>query len=511
MQSDHDFTFGQPYIIIIMPYILALDQGTTSSRTIVFDREGRIASAGQTEYRQIYPQSGWVEHDPEEIWQSQIETAREALAKSKLTSADIDAVGITNQRETAILWDRERGLPIHNAIVWQDRRTSDTCNTIRTAHGDLIRERTGLEVDAYFSASKIKWLLDNVPNARSRAENRELAFGTVDTWLVWKLTNGNLHITDPSNAARTMLFNINNLEWDDELLEIFDVPRSILPEVRSSSEVYGEIQTPNELKGIKIAGIAGDQQAALFGQACFNTGSTKNTYGTGCFMLQNVGTKPVESNNRLLSTIGWQIASVTEYALEGSVFIGGAVIQWLRDSLGIIEHSSDVEALAASVTDNGGVYFVPAFVGLGTPHWDQEARGLIIGLTRGTGRAHIARAAVESIAFQTADLLSAVNADSHSQLMELRVDGGATRNDALLQFQSDILQIPVVRSKTMETTALGAAYLAGLATHFWEDKAELAEHWQYDRRFEPQISEQEADILRQRWNEAVTRSLQWAK
>lgn len=492
-----------------MSYILALDQGTTSSRSIIFDREGRVVSLGQKEYRQIYPTSGWVEHDPHEIGRSQIETAIEALAKADFDVKDIAAVGITNQRETTIIWDRITGEPIYNAIVWQDRRTSEICNEIRATHADVIRVKTGLEVDAYFSASKIKWLLDNVDGARAKAEIGELAFGTVDTWLVWKLTNGGLHITDPSNASRTMLYNINTLDWDDELLNIFEVPRALLPEVRSSSEVYGEIEAPVELKGIKIAGIAGDQQAALFGQACFDVGSTKNTYGTGCFMLQNVGEKPVASKNRLLSTVGWQIAGRTEYALEGSVFIGGAVIQWLRDSLGVIENSSDVEALAASVPDNGGVYFVPAFAGLGTPHWDQEARGLIIGLTRGTGKAHIARAAVESIAFQTADLLTAMRADSHADLAELRVDGGTTRNDALLQFQADILQIPVIRSKTSETTALGAAYLAGLAVGVWLSKSELAEHWQAGGRFEPQMNPSEANSLVQRWHESVQRTLHW--
>ena len=493
-----------------MSFILALDQGTTSSRAIVFDRDGNVVSLGQKEFTQIYPQSGWVEHDPLEIWQSQLDTAVEALTRANLTGGNIAAVGITNQRETTLIWDRKTGEPIHNAIVWQDRRTSDICNDIREAHGDLIRSKTGLEVDAYFTASKIKWLLDNLPGVRERAENGELAFGTVDTWLVWKLTNGKLHITDPSNASRTMLYNINTRDWDDALLTIFDVPRAIVPEVRSSSEVYGDVEI-HELMGFKIAGIVGDQQAALFGQACFASGSTKNTYGTGCFMLQNVGDKPVASENRLLSTVAWQTSGVTEYALEGSVFIGGAVIQWLRDSLGVIERSSDVESLAASVSDNGGVYFVPAFAGLGTPHWDQDARGLLIGLTRGTGKAHIARAAVESIAFQTADLLTAMNADSNADLTELRVDGGATKNDALLQFQADILQIPVVRSKTAETTALGAAYLAGLAVGFWASKDELAEHWQADRQFEPQMSAADAEKLMNNWHEAVNRSLCWTK
>src|SRR6185369_5636009 len=415
-----------------MAYILAFDQGTSSRRSIVFGHNGTIVSVGQKEFPQIFPQSGWVEHDPIEIWQSQTDTAVEAIRKAGLKASDISAVGITNQRETTIVWERETGKPIYNAIVWQDRRTSAFCNQIRETHGELIRQRTGLEVDAYFSASKIRWLLDHVPGARERAENGELAFGTVDTWLIWNLTNGKTHITDPSNASRTMLFDINTLRWDDELLNIFGIPNMILPEVRSSSEIYGEIETPAELRGIRIAGIAGDQQAALFGQACFASGSTKNTYGTGCFMLQNTGTNPVESKHRLLTTVAWQIGDRTEYALEGSVFIGGAVIQWLRDSLEMIKASADVEALAASVSENGGVYFVPAFAGLGTPYWDQEARGMIIGLTRGTGRAHIARAALESIAYQTADLLTAMHSDSQIRLTELRVDGGATKNDLLM-------------------------------------------------------------------------------
>jgi glycerol kinase len=402
-----------------------------------------------------------------------------------------------------LLWDRRTGKPIHNAIVWQDRRTSSLCDDVRASQGSRLIELTGLEVDAYFSASKIKWLLDNINGARELAESGNLAFGTVDTWLVWRLTNGGLHITDVSNASRTMLFDIHRLEWCDELLEIWDAPRSILPEVRSSSEIYGEVSIDGPLSGIPIAGIAGDQQAALFGQACFETGTTKNTYGTGCFMLQNVGTQPVASQNRLLSTVAWQIDGVTEYALEGSVFIGGAVIQWLRDSLGIIEHSADVEALANSVPDNGGVYFVPAFAGLGSPYWDQDVRGTITGLTRGTGRAHIARAAVESIAFQTADLLTAMNADSRTQLTELRVDGGATVNKMLMQFQADILQIPVVLSQTKETTALGAAYLAGLASGVWMSKSELANHWRIEQTFEPKMSTSEATSIVTRWYDAV--------
>ncbi|MGQ0543502.1 MAG: glycerol kinase GlpK [Blastocatellia bacterium] len=492
-----------------MSFILAFDQGTTSSRSIIFDRDGNIVAHSHKELSQIYPQSGWVEHDPLEIWSSQIGTAIDALENACLSPADISAVGITNQRETTIIWDRKTGEPIHNAIVWQDRRTSSFCDEIRKDFADIIRWKTGLEVDAYFSASKISWLLDNVEFARERAESGELAFGTVDTWLVWKLTNGRLHITDVSNASRTLLFDINTMRWDKELLEIFDIPAALLPAVRSSSEVYGEIQTPSELKGLKIAGMAGDQQAALFGQACFETGSTKNTYGTGCFMLRNTGSTAVESKNRLLTTVGWQIGGETEYALEGSVFIGGAVVQWLRDSLGIIKKSDEVEALANSVEDNGGVYFVPAFAGLGTPHWDQNARGIIIGLTRGTGKQHIARAALESIAYQTADLLDAMQADSRVELTELRVDGGAVRNNALLQFQANILQMPVVRSKTAETTALGAAYLAGLAVGFWGSKNEISEHWQADARFEPRFSINEAQTLRSRWNEAVKRAKGW--
>ena len=494
-----------------MPYILALDQGTTSSRSIVFDHDGNTVSVGQKEFKQIYPQSGWVEHAPHEIWRAQKQTAIDALGNANLMSTDIAAVGITNQRETTLLWDRQTGEPIHNAIVWQDRRTSQICDEIRKDHADMIRQKTGLEVDAYFSASKIKWLLDNIPHARSKAEDGELAFGTIDTWLIWKLTNGRHHATDPSNASRTMLYNINSLEWDDELLSLFSIPNTVLPNVRPSSAVLGEIEQPHELRGIKIAGVAGDQQAALFGQACFARGATKNTYGTGCFMLQNVGDRPVASANRLLTTVGYQIDGVTEFALEGSVFIGGAVIQWLRDSLGIIKTSADVEALAGSVNDNGGVFFVPAFAGLGTPHWDQDARGLIIGLTRGTGKAHIARAAIESIAFQTADLLTAMNADSHAALGELRVNGGATGNDALMQFQADILQIPVVRSKTQETTALGAAYLAGLAVGYWRSRSELASHWQADRIFEPAMSAKDARRLMDQWHNAVNRSRGWSQ
>ncbi len=492
-----------------MPYILALDQGTTSSRAIIFDRDSRIVSAGQKEYTQIFPRGGWVEHDPFEIWETQIQTAIEALRKANLNAREIAALGITNQRETTVVWNRKTGKPIYNAIVWQDRRTSAFCDEIRQNHAGLIREKTGLEVDAYFSASKLNWILENVEGARKRAENGELLFGTVDSWLIWKLTSGRAHITDVSNASRTMLFNIDTLNWDTELLEIFNVPPQILPHVTASSEVFGEISEIEELKGIKIAGNAGDQQAALFGQLCFEKGLSKNTYGTGCFLLQNIGENPIKSENKLLTTVGWKIGDKTEYALEGSVFIGGAVIQWLRDSLEIIENSSDVESLANSVEDNGGVYFVPAFAGLGAPHWNQDARGLIIGLTRGTGRAHIARAAVESICYQTADLLEAMQRDAKIELRELRVDGGAARNDSLLQFQADILQIPVVRSKITETTALGVAYLAGLAVGFWQSPADLRHHWQEDKRFEPEMPPEKAFELKAKWKEAVRRAINW--
>ena len=492
-----------------MKYILAFDQGTTSSRSIVFDHSSRIVSLAQKEFTQIFPESGWVEHDPGEIWRSQLETAVEALEKADLAASDLAAIGITNQRETTIVWDRETGVPVSNAIVWQDRRTSEFCDEIRAKYGQLIRNKTGLETDAYFSASKINWILENIEGARARAENGELCCGTVDSWLVWKLTDGEKHLTDVSNASRTMLFNIHDLGWDKELLDIFAIPESILPEVRTSSELYGVVHKANVLAGIQISGIAGDQQAALFGQACFDRGATKNTYGTGCFMLQNTGDQPVKSENRLLTTVAWQVGAKCEYALEGSVFIGGAVVQWLRDAIGIIEDAEEVEALANSIKDNEGVYFVPAFAGMGTPYWDQDARGLIIGLTRGTGKAHIARAAIESIAFQTADLLDAVHSDSGTELTELRVDGGATKNDSLMQFQADILGIPVVRSRITETTALGAAYLAGLAVGFWESRSDLKDHWQEDARFKPEMTAEEADRLRSGWKRAVERSLNW--
>lgn len=495
-----------------MKYILALDQGTTSSRAVVFDERSRIVASAQKEFTQIFPKSGWVEHDPGEIWAAQTETALEAIARAGLEARDIAAAGIANQRETALLWDKKTGAPIHNAIVWQDRRTARFCTEIKKEFGDFIRRKTGLETDAYFSASKIRWLLENVPGASEKAAAGELLFGTIDTWLVWKFTGGRRHLTDASNASRTLLFDIRNLTWDEELLEIFQIPASVLPEVRSSSEVYGEIETPDKLRGIKISGIAGDQQAALFGQTCFDEKTAKNTYGTGCFLLQNTGGRgAVQSKNKLLTTVAWQLGAGenVKYALEGSVFIGGAVVGWLRDFIEIIKDSDEIEALAGSVEDTGGVYFVPAFAGLGAPFWNQEARGLIIGLTRGTGKAHIARAALESIAFQTADLLEAMQKDSGAALGELRADGGASRNDSLLQFQSDILQIPVVRSKIIETTALGAAYLAGLAVGFWNSPEDLKNHRREDKRFEPGMPAPEAAERRERWSEAVRRSLNW--
>lgn len=494
-----------------MRYILAFDQGTTSSRSIVFDGNGNVVALAQKEFEQTFPHAGWVEHDAEEIWASQMGTALDAMSRAGLTAKDIAAIGITNQRETTVIWDRRTGEPVHNAVVWQDRRTSEFCRRVRQEHGEFIRAKTGLEVDAYFSASKINWLLENVPDVRLRAEAGDLAFGTIDTWLIWKLTGGRAHVTDVSNASRTLLYDITRLEWDGPLLDIFGVPRAILPTVCSSSGICAEVIRPVELAGIPIAGIAGDQQAALFGQACFTIGSAKNTYGTGCFMLQNIGDKPMQSKHRLLTTVGWQIGEQTEYALEGSVFIGGAVVQWLRDSLGIINDAAEVEALASSVTDSGDVFFVPAFTGLGTPHWNQDARGLIVGLTRGSGRGHIARAALDAIAFQTADLVDAMQADSGISLSELRVDGGATSNNLLMQIQADQLQIPVVRSRIQETTALGAAYLAGLATGFWESQEELASHWLPSGRFEPQVSARIAEERRSRWHDAVNRSLNWAK
>jgi glycerol kinase len=495
-----------------MPFILALDQGTTSSRAIVFDRDGAIRGVAQKEFRQIFPQAGWVEHDPNEIWASQIGVAVEALGRAQVRPGDIAAIGITNQRETTIVWDRESGEPIHNAIVWQDRRTADDCERLKAqGAGDTIQARTGLLVDAYFSASKIRWILDHVPGARARAAAGALAFGTVDTWLIWKLTGGARHVTDVSNASRTMLFNIHTLKWDDELLRIFDVPASLLPDVRSSSEVYGSTSTALGVERIAIAGVAGDQQAALFGQMCRQPGMSKNTYGTGCFLLQNIGTKPTGSRQKLVTTVAWQIDGRTDYALEGSVFIGGAVVQWIRDGLGLVRTAPEIEALAATVGDNGGVYLVPAFAGLGAPHWDPYARGTIVGITRGTSSGHIARAALESVAYQVADLLDAMAADSGIALSELRVDGGAATDDTLLQFQADLLGVPVVRPVITETTALGAAYLAGLAVGYWPSADAITGQWKVDRRFEPSMARADAAALRERWSAAVDRSKGWAR
>jgi glycerol kinase len=488
--------------------ILALDQGTTSSRAIVFDESGSVVASAQQEFRQIFPQPGWVEHDPAEIWATQLHTATAALAKAGKTASDIAAIGITNQRETAVVWDRESGAPIHHAIVWQDRRTAAMCDRLK-ARGlaPLIKRKTGLVVDAYFSGTKLEWLLRNVPGARAKAKAGKLAFGTVDTWLLWNLTGGRVHVTDPSNASRTMLFNLKTGDWDDELLKLFAVPRSVLPDVRSSSEVYGETTL---LGGsIPIAGIAGDQQAALFGQACSQPGMVKNTYGTGCFMLMNTGTKAIASKNNLLTTVAWRIGKRTEYALEGSIFIAGAVVQWLRDGLGIIKSSSEVEALAAQVTDPEGVYLVPAFAGLGAPHWDQYARGIVAGVTRGTTAAHIARAALEGIAFQVADVLRAMEADAHIRLKELRVDGGASANNLLMQFQSNLLGVPVVRPRVTETTALGAAYLAGLAVGYWKDEKQIATQWQVDRRFTPAMKSTERKRLGAGWRKALDRAKRW--
>lgn len=495
----------------VMPFILALDQGTTSSRAIVFDDRGSVVTVAQKEFTQIFPKPGWVEHDPKEIWASQLSVAIEALGRSGLVSHDIAAIGITNQRETTIVWDRDTGEPIYNAIVWQDRRTAEYCEDLKNRGvGPLIQARTGLVVDAYFSASKINWILTNVPGARARADAGRLAFGTVDTWLLWKLTRGTRHMTDVSNASRTMLLNIHTCRWDEELLRLFEVPASMLPDVRSSSERYGVASTSLGLGDIAIAGIAGDQQAALFGQMCRRPGMSKNTYGTGCFMLQNVGTTPRASAHQLISTVAWKIGDRTEYALEGSVFIGGAVVQWLRDGLGIIRSSAEVEALASSVPDAGGVFLVPAFTGLGAPHWDPFARGTMVGLTRGTTAAHIARAALESIAFQVADLMDAMSADSGITLTELRVDGGAAANNALMQMQADVLGAPVVRPAVTETTALGAAYLAGLGVGVWLTPDAVTSQWRVDRRFEPGVDPQAMHALRARWSAAVGRARHWA-
>ena len=487
-------------------YILALDQGTSSSRAIVFNRKGEAKAVCQKEFTQHFPKPGLVEHDPMDIWSSEYAVMTEAVASLGLGGSDIAAIGITNQRETTIVWDAETGKPICHAIVWQDRRTSDFCDSLKAAGmTDLIRKKTGLIIDAYFSGTKIRWILDNVPGARERAEQGKLRFGTVDSWLVWNLTGGHEHVTDVSNASRTMLFNINTLEWDQELLDILGIPHSMMPSVKSSSEIYGQT---NLLGGeVPVAGIAGDQQAALFGQMCTEPGSVKNTYGTGCFLLMNTGEKPIMSHNNLLATIAWKIGDKVNYALEGSIFVAGSVVQWLRDGLGIIKSSSEVEALAASVPDNGGVYMVPALTGLGAPYWDPYAKGSILGISRGTTSAHIARAALEGIAFQTMDIVAAMEKDSGIHLGELKVDGGASRNNLMMQFQSDILGAKVIRPKVTETTALGAAYLAGLAIGFWESIDDVKKQWQSERVFTPSMNESTVKAAKAGWAEAISRTL----
>lgn len=491
-------------------FILAFDQGTTSSRAIVFNHNGIPVATAQKEFTQFFPKPGWVEHDPDEIWSSQAEVATEALGKARIDSKKIKAIGITNQRETTIVWNKKTGKPVYNAIVWQDRRTADYCDKLKAeGQSHKILEKTGLIIDAYFSATKINWILENVDGARKLAESGELAFGNVDSWLVWNLAKGKMHITDVTNASRTMLFNIHTLEWDQDLLKLFNIPAAMLPAVKSSSEVYGRTEALFE-SSIPVAGIAGDQQAALFGQMCIEPGMVKNTYGTGCFMVMNIGNKPIESKSRLLTTVAWKIGKETQYALEGSIFIAGAVVQWLRDSLGIIKKSVDVEDLASQVRDSDGVYFVPAFAGLGAPIWNQHARGTLVGLTRGTTSANIARAALDSIAFQTLDVLSAMRADSGIEISELRVDGGATVNNMLMQFQSDLIHADVVRPKITETTALGAAYLAGLAVDYWSSVSEIRKQWQVDRIFTPQMGEDQTASLIKGWHRAVRAAETWA-
>jgi glycerol kinase len=490
-------------------YILALDQGTTSSRAILFDRQGQVVATAQQEYPQHFPQPGWVEHDPLDIWTSQLACARQVLRETGITAAQVAGIGIANQRETTLVWDRATGQPIANAIVWQDRRTAEACDRLRAeGRAQLIQSRTGLELDAYFSATKLQWLLAHVPGALERAGRGELAFGTVDSWLAFKLCGR--HVTDVGNASRTMLFNIHTLRWDDELLDLFGVPASMLPEVVASSEVIGAADDEWFGRPIAISGIAGDQQAATFGQACHTKGMVKNTYGTGCFMLMHAGDRPPVSHNRLLSTVGWTVDGRTDYLLEGSVFMGGATVQWLRDGLGVIRHSGDVEALALSVPDSGGVMLVPAFVGLGAPHWDPYARGTIVGMTRGTTSGHIARAAVEAIAYQSAELLAAMQKDAACPVAEVRADGGAARNDMLMQFQADLLGVPVIRPRVTETTALGAAYLAGLAVGFWSTREEIAAQWQAERRFEPRMAAERRTELTARWSRAVAHARGWA-
>ena len=487
-------------------YILALDQGTSSSRAIVFDHDGHILSVAQQEFTQHFPQPGWVEHNPMEIWASEAAVIAQAISEIGVTGKDIAAIGITNQRETTIVWDAETGIPVYNAIVWQDRRTSAVCDELK-ARGlvDKIREKTGLIIDAYFSGTKIKWILDHVEGAREKAEAGKLRFGTVDSWLVWQLTRGGVHITDVSNASRTMLFNINTLEWDKELLELLDIPASMMPAVKSSSEVYGHTKTTIFAHEVPIAGIAGDQQAALFGQMCTTPGSVKNTYGTGCFLLMNTGTKPILSKNNLLTTVAWKIGNTVNYALEGSIFVGGSVVQWLRDGLGIIRSSSEIEALAASVPDNGGVYFVPALTGMGAPYWDQYAHGVICGITRGSTAAHIARAALEGIAFQTMDIVNAMEKDAGVKLSELKVDGGASRNNLMMQFQADILGTSVIRPEVTETTAMGACYLAGLAVGFWKSLDEIKKQWKAERTFVP--SKADVTAVKEGWADAIKRTV----
>ncbi len=491
-------------------YILALDQGTTSSRAIVFDAAGHSIAVAQKEFAQIYPQPGWVEHDPLEIWASQQATAAEALAKANASGDQIAGVGVTNQRETTVVWDRSDGRPVYNAIVWQDRRTSDYCAQLKRDGAEpMVTRKTGLRLDPYFSGTKLRWILENVPGARAKAEAGKLCFGTVDTWLIWQLTGGKVHVTDATNASRTLLYNIHTGEWDEELLKLLSVPRAMLPEVRSSSEQYGEVSRQLFPAGAPIAGIAGDQQAALFGQACFRPGMAKNTYGTGCFLLMNTGDKAVPSHNNLLTTVAWRIGGKTEYALEGSVFVAGAAIQWLRDELKLVASAQELDELAASVPDTGGAYLVPAFAGLGAPHWDPYARGAMVGLTRGTKRAHLCRAVLEAIAYQSADLIACMEKDSGIKLQELRVDGGAARSRPLMQFQADVLGVPVVRPRNVETTALGAAYLAGLAVGFWPSREEIARHWAVDTIFKPGQPVLAMAAGRAGWERALERAKGW--
>lgn len=493
-----------------MQYILALDQGTTSSRAVLIEHDGSIKATAQKEFRQIFPSSGWVEHDPDEIWSSQAEVITEVMAKGGVGAHDIAGIGITNQRETTLVWERKTGKPICNAIVWQDRRTTQYCKELKNQGlEDLFKTRTGLLLDPYFSGTKLRWILNNIPGALKRAKENELLFGTVDSWIVWKLTGGEKHVTDVSNASRTLMFDIHKCDWDNDLLKILGIPREVLPDVKSSSEIYGHTNVAFLSSPVPISGIAGDQQAALFGQSCFNSGMVKTTYGTGCFLLMNTGKKPVISKNNLLTTIAYKVNGELFYALEGSVFIGGAVVQWLRDNLKLIKTSSDIETLAASVPDSGGVYFVPAFTGLGAPHWDPYARGVIVGLSRGSTAAHIAQAALDAIAYQVTDVLKAMENDSKIPIKELRVDGGAVRNNLLMQFQADIMGVPVIRPKITELTALGAGYLAGLAVNFWRNQDEIASYWKEDRSFKPQMDQAKAEQLRRQWKKALKCAQIW--